>query len=465
MSEAAALPSALRSGSVRGQLAPLESLESSHVPWPERVARCARWSVAQGWLAPPGRNFELKDLHPASPVAMTQDMEPGEAYRPTTPGQLDTLSGTRKTEFHGTAQSHPSAPFALHGLQSSSSAVSQAERGESEPEPDTFEPPEAPETPRSEPNSLLLEIRGVTSHPRQGVMWEKELVFKESILAKLRGIGKPDLAGKMAECHTIESLKRCTGCRRVSRFFNRCELFFCPVCAPRLARERKQSVEWWTKQVKQPKHLVLTVRNTLDLTKPYVQFLKSQLAKLRRSKALSSVKGGFYSMEVTNEGRGWHVHFHLLIDTPWLCMPDVSETWGKLVGQDFAICKIKDCRGASYLQEVTKYAVKGSELAGWNGLTISEFITAFAGVRFFGVFGTLYGKRSEWREWIKSIQEIKPLCPCGCDSWHILSPEELLWEQETRGGLTGQPPPTLRQVPNNQRDLALGGTETFAWPD
>jgi hypothetical protein len=342
---------------------------------------------------------------------------------------------------------------------------SQAERGESEPETLTFEPEFAPVTPRTEPSGIKLETRGVTSHVTQGVMWERELVWKESILAKLRGIGKVQLAGKMAECHTLVSVKICTGCRKQSKFYNRCELFFCPVCAPRLSRERKESIEWWTKQISQPKHVVLTVRNTLDLTKPYVQFLKTQLAKLRRSKVFNAVQGGFYSMEVTNEGNGWHVHFHLLCDGKWISASELAIVWGKLVGQDFAIVKVKDARGQDYLREVTKYAVKGSELAKWDGLTISNFIEAFDGVRFFGVFGSLYGKRTEWREWIDSIQEIKPLCACGCNTWRILSPEELLWEQETRSGITGEPPPKAAQVPNSQTDLPLGGQNSFAWPD
>lgn len=287
-------------------------------------------------------------------------------------------------------------------------------------------------------------------------------MFQQSILARLKSLGKGHLAGKMAECHTIETFKRCTGCRKLSKFYNRCELFFCPICAPRLSRERKQAVEWWAKQVNQPKHLVLTVRNSDNLSKEYVQWLKAQLSKLRRSRAMKSVKGGFWTMEVTNEGRGWHVHFHLLIDTPWLVMPQVSQRWAELVGQDFAICKIKDCRGEDYLREVTKYAVKGSELAGWDGDKISNFIEAFTGVRFFGVFGSLYGKRTEWREWIRALQDIKPVCACGCDSWRILSPNELEWEEEIKGGLGGQPPPRLEQVPIAQPDLPLDGTKFLA---
>jgi len=342
---------------------------------------------------------------------------------------------------------------------------SQAERGEAESE--AFEFNLEPETPRTETFSVLLETRGVTPHQKyaQGVMWEREIQWKESILAKLKGLGKLHLAGKMLECHTLKTVKVCNRCRKQSTFFNRCEKFFCPVCAPRLARERKDSIEWWTKRVSQPKHLVLTVRNTLDLTKPYVQFIKDALARLRRTKVFSSVKGGFYSMEVTNEGNGWHLHFHLLIDTPWLCMAELSQVWGKLVGQDYAIVKIKDCRGTEYLREVTKYAVKGNDLAKLRPELIAEFIEAFSGVRFFGVFGSLYGKRTEWREWIKSLQEIKPVCECGCNSWRLLSPEQVLWEEEVYAGEGSLPPPRVEQVPNNQADLSLEGTKTIVWPD
>lgn len=388
-------------------------------------------------------------------------MDSGTRISPSTLAELDTLGQTQGMESPSKAdEANSSSAFCLDP-ESLSSAVSQAERGVSEPETASIDIEFTPEMPRSEPGSLLLETRGVTSHRSQSVMWEREIVFKESILAKLKGIGKAHLAGKMSECHSIETYKRCTGCRKLSKFFNRCELFFCPVCAPRLSRERKQAIEWWTKRVNQPKHLVLTVRNTSDLTQEYVKFLKTQLAKLRRSKVFKAVKGGFYSMEVTNEGRGWHVHFHLLIDAPWLCMPDVSEAWGRLNGQDFAIVKIKDCRGADYLKEVTKYAVKGSELASWKPQDIATFISTFDGVRFFGVFGSLYGKRTEWREWLRCIQDIKPVCTCGCDSWRLLSPEELLWEEETKGGLTGQPPPKPSQVPITQPDLSFDGTQSL----
>lgn len=342
-------------------------------------------------------------------------------------------------------------------------SASQAERGAYDADSDQFELSEGPETPRSEPGSVLLEKRGLTSHLFQAQMWESTVVFRDSMLAKLQSIGKVALAGKMAGCHTVQTFKRCNSCRKTTSFWNRCDLLFCPICAPRLSRERKESIEWWTKQINQPKHLVLTCRNTADITREYVKFLKGQLSKFRRSKCFRSVKGGFYGLEVTNEGRGWHLHFHLLVDTPWLDMGQVSQTWGKLVGQDYAIVKVKDCRAGDYLREVTKYAVKGSELAGWSAQQIATFIDSFSGVRLFGVFGTLYAKRTEWAEWIKAIREIRPVCACGCDSWHLLSSDSMIWEQEVGPLHASNPPPQRITLPVEHPELPLSGLRTPVW--
>ena len=311
--------------------------------------------------------------------------------------------------------------------------------------------------------SVQLEKRGVTCHQSQQPLWASEVIFQQSILAKLAERGQLPLAGKMQTCHTEEMHKKCVGCGKISKFFNRCDLFFCPVCQPRLSRERKESVEWWTKQIHQPKHLVLTVRNTFTLSKSYVKFLKKQFSKLRKQNCWLGVHGGFYSLEVTNESRGWHLHFHVLCDSRWLQMSAISQAWAKLVGQDFAICKVKDCRSGDYLREVTKYAVKGSELAAWSGEQIENFITAFDGVRTFGVFGNLYGKRTEFSEWIRSIQKYEPTCSCGCSDFEIFpvgDDEFFRHITEIRNGHTEG---FRRQVPIAQSDLEFDSQRNFLW--
>ena len=50
----------------------------------------------------------------------------------------------------------------------------------------------------------------------------------------------------------------------------------------------------------------------------------------------------------------------------------------------------------------------------------------FSGCRTFGVFGSLYGKRTEFAEWLKPIRDHKPKCDCGCQTMRFFSEAEWL---------------------------------------
>lgn len=303
----------------------------------------------------------------------------------------------------------------------------------------------------SEAGPVKLEKRGLTSHWQQGALFEQNTIWKDSIAAKLKESGNDDLAEPLRNCHTLQSFARCNGCRAVRTFWNRCDLFYCPTCQTRLTAERRESVEWWTKQVNQPKHVVLTTRNTEVLTFAMVKAFKENLTRLRRSKLARNWHGGMWSLEVTNEGKGWHLHAHLLVDSPWIDASALSIKWGELVGQDYAIVCVKDCRSKSYLQEVTKYAVKGSMLAAWKPDDVLQFVLAFKGQRCFGVFGSLYGKRTEWREWLTSLRTHTNACECGCSKWSIYSKSEWDWLEETAAPIFSPRPP-----PESKAQLALG---------
>jgi hypothetical protein len=294
------------------------------------------------------------------------------------------------------------------------------------------EPSEAPTSPRFDlsgrSESLKLEKRGVTP---QLSFWSEHVIQAESIVAKLREAGRFDLSDPLAACHTHKSMLECTACHKAKPFYNRCELGHCPLCQPRLSRERKKSIEWWTHHVSQPKHVVLTVRNSATFTKAYVQSFKAAWNKLRRSALAANWTAGFYSLEVTNEGKGWHLHLHALIDARWIDAKALAIKWAKLTGQDFAIVKVKDVRQADYLSEVTKYAVKGSQLASWSPSDIAAYIDAMNGVRTFGVFGALYGLRTKWRDFLDTLQKEMPACECGCSTYYVLTEAEYAWKQQT----------------------------------
>lgn len=331
--------------------------------------------------------------------------------------------------------------------------------------------PNEPSSPRYDPAPpLRLEIRGVTaqkptkppqspSKTAQNAFWSAAVIHRNAIAAKLRDAGQLQLASKLELCHTQTVVAVCSDCGKASRFQNRCDLFFCPQCAARLQREREDQVRWWTVEIPQPKHVVLTVKNTPTISKATVKRLKKWLGSLRRSKFCNNWLGGFYRLECTNEGNGWHLHIHLLVDARWIDQFALSEKWNKITGGNGRIVKVLDCREQSYLHEVTKYVVKGHQMAAWQPSEILQFINAFTGVRTFGVFGSLYGKRTEFAEWIASTKGEKPRCPCGSDRCKFYSETE--WEI-AQLQLT---PTTSPRPPSPVQPLELAFADRPCWPD
>jgi hypothetical protein len=274
---------------------------------------------------------------------------------------------------------------------------------------------------------LGLEKRGVTSQAKQGELWRHGRHFKDTVVAKLKSIGRFDLIEELAVCHTEEVILECTGCKRRNRFWNRCDLFYCPACQPRLAAERGRSVEWWTKQISQPKHVVLTVTNQRVFDKAFVKAFLKAFAALRRRVFAKDWRGGFFRLEVTNEGRGWHLHLHALIDARFISQRELSAQWHSVTQGCGHIVRVKDARDQDYLREVTKYAVKGSQLAKWHPEEIATFIDAFKGIRTFGCFGQLYKLRAVHREHMDGVAKERATCPCGCTTVRARSAAELEW--------------------------------------
>ncbi len=305
-------------------------------------------------------------------------------------------------------------------------------------------------------DAIKLETGGVTSHSqRQAELFDAGLLLKASIVAKLMEIGAYDLAEPLARCHTEQGFAQCVACTRVKPFWNRCDLLVCPTCQPRLAAERYESIQWWTEQVPQPKHIVLTMRNADQITFRWIRWAKSALARLRRSKLARNWRGGLWTLEVTNEGRGWHLHFHLLVDVSWVDPGELARKWGQLIGQDYAIVKVKDARPAQYRRDAAKYVCKGTELASWSGPDIVSFLNALHGNRTFGVFGSLYGKRTQWREWLDTLISCRQRCDCGANHWKVYSAEE--WEAHCilHQTIDHKPIPPPAHTINPQRDFLV----------
>lgn len=284
----------------------------------------------------------------------------------------------------------------------------------------------------------------VTDH--QGNLWHGTDIHARSVATKLREFGRLDLAEALEHCHTDSLNLVCKGCKSVKTVWNRCDLFYCARCQPRLSRERKERVKWWVNEIRQPKHVVLTMRNAKQFTREYVKHFKESWARLCRMKIAKGWRGGFYSFEVTNEGKGWHLHLHALIDANYIDCRELSMAWARANRDTGYIVKVKDARSSDYLREVTKYAVKGSDLASWSGKDIAEFIDGLTGFRTFGVFGSMRGRQAEFRKVLDEQKEARKKCSCGCNDFELLTDSGLEWQRHGGTPVQSRPPPENKRV-------------------
>lgn len=154
----------------------------------------------------------------------------------------------------------------------------------------------------------------------------------------------------------------------------------CPMCAIRRGAKMLKAYLAKYEQVTRtlpelrPYLVTLTVKNGEDLEERITRLRQSmrKMTEARRNalKGLISPNefaksaGGFHSIEVTNEGKGWHPHVHMV----WLCdsEPDkyqLSREWKAITGDSFIVDVRPLHDPVDGFLEVCKYALKFSDLS------------------------------------------------------------------------------------------------------
>ena len=236
----------------------------------------------------------------------------------------------------------------------------------------------------------------------------------EELVERTRGLIPWQTTEALEKCGREEIFRTCKNCGNFKTHFYRCSLKYCPNCNWRISRDRAQLLGCWAGCISQPKHVVLTARNTEHLQSESIARFGKALYRFRRQKFLSSVRGGCSSLEITNEGRGWHLHAHLLLNVPFLPADELAIAWARCIGQEFAIVKVKDVRQGSYLGEIVKYVCKPGQMVKWPPSEIAAFIHAIKGKRFFTTFGSLYDFREVVRAKLNALKPQPTMCACGC---------------------------------------------------
>jgi hypothetical protein len=257
-------------------------------------------------------------------------------------------------------------------------------------------------------------------------------LLKEQIRGKLVGLLETNQFQNFERCGNEMIYQTCKNCGQVHELPMNCNLKWCPRCQWRITGRRSAVLRKWAATIDQPKHLVLTQRNFPVLTKKEIKQHKQNLLRMRRSSLFTEVKGGCVSVEITNESRGWHLHSHWLLDVRWMDIREIAKKWGELVGQEFAIVKIKDLRGAEYVHEVAKYVVEANSMANWPAEQILELVTASRGTRFFFQFGSLLAQGKRIKAEINMEKPESEPCECGAKAWLYESEQQSVINQIRR---------------------------------
>jgi len=234
-----------------------------------------------------------------------------------------------------------------------------------------------------------------------------------------------------------------------------CNSIFCPDCANRRSRPHQQNVlrrmqpekfDYW--------HLVLTVRNELELTRQLLDRLIEMFADLRASDVWNhiplpgtgeagKITGGVYSLEsiLSCKRHDWHPHLHVIIETPkklprWWLWAVKTAWWFLTDGSD--VIRLDKVYGLSKegkkrrkinmrsVRELVKYATKSASFSD-SPERVKEFMVAFRHVRRVQYFGSWLGAGARARKEENELE--KPAERCTKGSW-IVHPE-LFHESET----------------------------------
>lgn len=285
-------------------------------------------------------------------------------------------------------------------------------------------------------------------------VYDAELVFgdrfdqRDQLCKRLRLEGGEAEAEALEKCGEEVNLAcRCCGNRVHAK--THCDKRHCPLCAPFLADERVRKTERQVSMMQWPLAITLTVKNTTTMERAMFAHLLGGFRKVRQTTLWrQTVKGGFVACEITNRGRGWHPHLHILADAEWLSLTtsppskrwnhekkrevfqkaskELEAVWCKAIGQKTASTHVRrkfGKIGATQMQvEAMKYAVKPGALLECKGSALAV-IRAMKGTRLFSGFGSCYGAKLD-----DQSQPRKPCLECGMQDGYV---PEAAWRKET----------------------------------
>lgn len=244
-----------------------------------------------------------------------------------------------------------------------------------------LEPPET--TP---PDASELSYRG-----RFMAGWEKEYAATESAYKFIYGSPSNSHLSGIRECRKFATFAREKITGEIKVFASSCRDRWCPMCAAQKAAYAKDQTELYTRSLKVPRFLTLTLRNDVQSLESQIDFLQDCFRRLRCRKFWrDNVTGGIWFLQVKrgkNSGC-WHPHLHILLDGNYLEQGELSKLW-ELVTFGSVVLDIRKIHNVEAAAKyVARYSARPARLAEESMDDRIEIIKALQGKRLCGTFGT-----------------------------------------------------------------------------
>lgn len=198
----------------------------------------------------------------------------------------------------------------------------------------------------------------------------------------------------------------CEHCGFVHRFKISCGRRTCPVCRRKWFGYHFKPLFEVVDEWEIVHSLTLTTRNIPDgeFGRYHVKQIRDWFSQLRR-RFRREISGGFYVVQATNRGKGWHLHLHIIFEGKYIPQKVISNAWEKITGGSY-IVDVKDVKDA---RKAIRYLL--ADFSGAPRIRPDDcevYDSVFKGSRLvqpFGKFRTMKFKR--------------PFkCPvCGNDTW------------------------------------------------
>jgi hypothetical protein len=168
--------------------------------------------------------------------------------------------------------------------------------------------------------------------------------------------------------------------------------------------------------MKHPKMLTLTMPLWTGDPRLGIQELRRCWNKLRKHKLFRDVRGGAYQIEVKPKEVGWHIHIHVLMDSPYMPYQQLFSAWRNILECDAPQVHIVAADNVKQLEYVCKYTSKSADFSSASD-TIVRWYYATRGLRLFATFGTWYNATLNDLDPNADERDPVSICPhCGAEA-------------------------------------------------